>query len=142
MRPGKNALAFIVMAVCMMAAGFLLIRESPRINPLNLLPRRWGLWLDTVFDFRTYLLAVILSLVPAGFFFSNGKQRRRFLIAILGFLLVGEICQIWVPTRTFSFWDLLYSVLGVLTVEGITLTMRATWLVCLNRIKKSHKGSP
>lgn len=60
---GSLAVAFGMM-ICMGMAGFFLLRESPRINELGWLPRKWGLWLDTAFDFRTFLLAFLLGRSP------------------------------------------------------------------------------
>lgn len=121
---GSLAVAFGMM-ICMGMAGFFLLRESPRINELGWLPRKWGLWLDTAFDFRTFLLAFLLGLVAlAGSLIRRGSRHLLLGILLLA-LILGELAQIWIPRRTFSWLDLGYTLLGILAAELIAQILKS-----------------
>lgn len=107
------------MAITLAIATYAILKPSTSADDLVFLPNSLVEWLDTNFNFRTYVMAWGVCVVPAillcGAKWAN--ERRGWLMLLLSFLLILECTQMWIPTRGFSWEDLGYTVGGVLTAE-------------------------
>lgn len=59
------------------------------------------------------------AIIPALLQWDHKPKRRISLGIILLILILCETAQLMIPTRRFTWFDILYSVLGVLMAEGI-----------------------
>ncbi|MDQ8190606.1 glycosyltransferase [Roseibacillus persicicus] len=90
---------------------------------MSWLPIEVAAWLDRHWDLRTLLMAFGAAAVPGLLLIGWAGLRRLLLGLILFVLLSGEVWQLWVPTRTFSWIDIGFSVLGVGVVEFFSLAL-------------------
>lgn len=106
-------------ALTTLLAGFALLKKTTTAGDLNYVPSFLVGWLDRNYDFRTFLMTILVALVPC-MLLANGcevVQRRFLLFIITSLLLAMEFAQIWIPTRGFGLPDLLYTIAGAGLVE-------------------------
>lgn len=81
-------------------------------------------WLDSIYDLRTLIMTAAVITPPALAMASRSMnaQRRSMLIGSTALLVILEVAQLWIPHRTFSQLDLLYTVLPAVMLEtGVML---------------------
>ena len=84
------------------------------------------------FDSHGYFKHALAYLVTATFGLLGFRQKLRIglFVAIYGALL--ELVQLWVPGRSFNWWDMAFNVVGVMMAITIWhVVRRKTWLTCL-----------
>lgn len=98
---------------------YLLLRTSPSASDLPMTPHWFIAWLNTYHDLRTLPMAFGYAIIPALLQWDHKPKRRISLGIILLILILCETAQLMIPSRRFTWFDILYSVLGVLMAEGI-----------------------
>jgi len=81
------------------------------------------------FDSHGYFKHALAYLVTATFGLFGFRQKLRIglFVAIYGALL--ELVQLWVPGRSFNWWDMAFNVVGVMMAITIWhVVRRKTWL--------------
>ena len=126
--PKKNAVLFLIVSlwflIVLPMVGFFLLRGDPQARSLDWIPEEVGQWLDSHWDLRTLIMALGASSVPAFLFVRNSLLRRLVLAVLLLCLLLGELAQVWLPLRTFSWIDIGFSVLGVAVAELLVVLVK------------------
>ena len=107
-------------------AAYAILKPDTTAADLAVLPNPIIAWLDENFNFRTFVMALGVCLVPAFLLVSEtSDRRRRMLLTVVLTALVGlEFMQLWIPTRGFSWPDVGYTFAGVAVAECFTLLVR------------------
>jgi hypothetical protein len=104
---------------------YLLLRPSPSATGLPLAPGWLVHWLNNRPDIRTLPMACGYAMAAA-LLFKPGWGRGLCLLGVLLVLLVGEVAQLFLPLRSFSWADVGYSVAGVALAQGLSIGLRET----------------
>ncbi|MDV6032215.1 MAG: hypothetical protein F9B45_19435 [Phycisphaera sp. RhM] len=114
------------LAMTLSIAAYAILKPGTTAADLALLPNPIIAWLDANFNFRTFVMALGVCLVPACLLVSEvSDRRRRMLFAAVVTVLVGlEFMQLWIPTRGFSWPDVGYTFAGVGAAECFVLLAR------------------
>ncbi|WP_147870186.1 hypothetical protein [Stieleria maiorica] len=115
----RTATALGWLTVTLLVSAYAIVKPGTSAADLVFLPNRFASWLDLYFNFRTFLMAIGVCGVPALLWASTeNRLRRRILLAIvLVILLALEVMQRWIPTRGFSWQDVIYTIGGVVASE-------------------------
>src|SRR6185369_15248045 len=104
-------------------------RASPHVSDISWMPLRWGLWLDEHDEFRHFVgfsaLGVVVFMLKLDPLVEGSRSRflRRFrssrnhtgrLGALLVFIYLLELGQLWLPRRDFDWLDVINGWAGVL----------------------------
>jgi len=108
-------------AVCMAVGGFLLLRESPNAREVPFIPKVIALWCDRHYDLRTFVMVLGVAFLPSLALCQRHHLRWKIELGLLFFFLAAETAQIWIPHRRFSWYDMGYSVLGVVAAECLAI---------------------
>lgn len=103
---------------------YLLLRPSPSATGLPMAPHWLVSWLNRHHDLRTLPMAWGYAIIPALILHARPAGRRVCLLFVVIFLLAGEVAQVAVPTRSFTWWDVVFSILGVAIAEGMVLSLQ------------------
>ena len=105
--------------VCIGAGTYFLLRSSPAAASIPFLPEVIAAWCDRHYDLRTLVLVFGVCVVPSLVLRNTDFDRWLVEGGLAIFFLGAEVAQIWIPYRSFSWWDMGYSVLGILLAEGL-----------------------
>lgn len=120
----RNALLALWLISVGAVIAFLLLRSSPSATGLPMTPRWLIHWLNTHHDLRTLPMAWGYAIIPALLLAGQTGKRRLCLLFVVTFLLAGEAAQTAIPTRSFTWWDVVFSILGVAIAEGMMLGLQ------------------
>lgn len=84
-------------------------------------PHWLKIWLNKYHDLRTLPMAWGYAIVPALLLVSDRPLRRLCLLIVLAVLLLGEVAQLVIPNRSFTWLDVLFSILGVSLAEWMAI---------------------
>ncbi|EMI45466.1 colanic acid biosynthesis glycosyl transferase WcaI [Rhodopirellula sp. SWK7] len=116
-------------AVATLLTAFLLLRPDPKASNLPWLPLGLANWLDKYYDARTLLLTIGV-LFPV-YLLLRAKHadhlRRTILVFAIAALVSMEAMQYVIPNRSFSLFDVAYTLLGGIVLESALLITRVTF---------------
>ena len=130
--------------ITLFVAAYAILKPSTSAADFVFLPNTIISWLDTNFNFRTFVLAFAICLVPGCLLGSRALDttRRRLLAGAAIVLVCLEFIQVWIPTRGFSWADVGYTLAGVVTAECLVLFVRCIgWLPGANHDRNGHHRS-
>ncbi len=102
---------------------YLLLRPSPNATGLLMMPAWLTEWLNIHHDLRTLPMSWGYAVFPAVLLWDNARLRRWCLFIVIVILLAGEMAQVAVPTRSFTWLDVIFSILGALAAEATALAV-------------------
>lgn len=106
--------------------GYLLLRPSPSASGLPMTPHWLIDWLNRHHDLRTLPMAWGYAILPALLLWDRKSPRWTWLGVMLGLLWLGETAQLTIPSRRFTWPDMLFSLGGVVLAEGCAIAL-ARW---------------
>lgn len=106
--------------------GYLLLRPSPSATGLPMTPNWLIGWLNRHHDLRTLPMAWGYAILPALLLWDRKSARWNWLGVMLGLLWLGETAQLAIPSRRFTWPDMLFSLGGVVLAEGCAIAL-ARW---------------
>lgn len=99
---------------------YLLLRSSPSASGLPLIPSWSVAWLNHYHDLRTLPLAFGYAIIPALLLYEV-HWRRLSLLVVAVILILGETAQLMIASRSFTWADIFFSLMGVGAAEGIAV---------------------
>lgn len=126
----RLSLAVTVTTVLIMFAGYALLKNDPAAVRTAGIPSWFGVWLDRFHDFRTFVMVAGITLPSALLLHRRMDQGPR-LVILLGsavILTLMEFAQAWMPTRTCSGWDLMFTWAAVAFVELVSRGWRQIYV--------------
>ncbi|MDP0490553.1 MAG: hypothetical protein Q7Q71_05845 [Verrucomicrobiota bacterium JB023] len=112
-------ISLLWLAACGSLAAFFLLRPDPAVRKLEWFPSEAARWVDTHWDLRTLVMTLGIVALPSLLLIGQAPWRRRFLFAILVLLLLGETGQLFIETRSFSWADIVYTLVGIVIAETV-----------------------
>ena len=109
----------IVMAFAAVIA-FLALRQSPYLQYVPWMPRRLGTWADNNGIVRNTVAFFGLGTVV----FALLGPRLVWLVALCLFGTAIEVAQIWIPSRSFDWKDIVATIAGILPAWAIVWSIR------------------